>query len=332
MSLQQLAAAPFDAALLPQFAQATQQALNNLSNQVQQLQTQCNTTDTLQNKMGRVLVNLDGRTAMLEQELHYDFLFVDEDVKDLVVAALQGPAQGKAFRCFKVAIDELKSAVPAIDAATRLGAYTDERLKEILLGFSSMFKTPLPEKPWRFTLRINSSATTNSRSAIYDLAAHGGSDSVQIRRPFTRQGPLIKEIETAVAPDKAAARAQRVADSAAARKGAKGAKGKGKNKGPNPGGAAKATGAAAAAAAAKAPAARAAGAAAAAAVAGAPASQVPNMPPPPLPETGTVLGERMDALHAAAGLSTEGQASSSSNTAQRISPPREGVSRSPRRD
>ena len=97
---QQPAAAPFDAAQLPQFVQATQQTLNNLSNQVQQLQTQCNATDTMQNKMGRVLVNLDGRTAMLEQELHYDFLFVDEDVKALVVAALLRPPQGQAMRCF----------------------------------------------------------------------------------------------------------------------------------------------------------------------------------------------------------------------------------------
>ncbi len=101
---------------------------------------------------------------------------------------------------------------------------TDEDLETALLRFRPVHPTPLPNKLWRWTLALTTGTNQELKEAFADLAAEGGTERVLVRRPRRGQGPLARQVEAKVFPD-------RVAEREAKGKGKKGGKGKGKGGG-----------------------------------------------------------------------------------------------------
>ena len=170
---------------------------------------------------GRLLLAHEAQLLAVAQSLDLDFLVVSETVKQTVQLALgNGEAKGKGLRAFKAVLEVM--AASGVPGAGRLNAASETSLKELMLRFKSPFQNPLQARPWKFTLAVSTSASTDLRGALADMAAAGGCESVLVRRPLAVHGSMARQVEQWADPVRALNRAN---------KGAEKGKGKGKGKG-----------------------------------------------------------------------------------------------------
>jgi hypothetical protein len=165
--------------------------------------------------------------ASLKQATELDFLLTTDASKAAVRDAIgTGPPQGKAVRAFRAVFRLLATEGGA--GTRRLTAASDSEIGNLVLSFKSRFATSVPETAWRWTLRLSTSADTELRGAVADAAAEGGKAGILIRRPRVQLGPLARELEELVAPERAQARE---AKGGGKKGGKKGGKNKGKGRG-----------------------------------------------------------------------------------------------------
>ena len=157
-------------------------------------------------KMGKLLLAHDADIANIRQQLELDFIVKSETVKaNLVNVMADGEARGKGKRAFREVVAQLyRSSVPG---TTRLYNASDTDMGNLILRFKPHpHKNPLAGKPWRFVFAMSTSAPPDLREGVAALAAAGGDDRVIIRRPLARMGPLARELEEFVDPERAAKR------------------------------------------------------------------------------------------------------------------------------
>ena len=148
--------------------------------------------------MGRVLVAHERDIAEQKAQNEVDFLITDEELKDQIWWCLDGKGKGKGSGKAKkmAALDlVLKNLNDSeVSGSRRLLGTSDRTLEESVLKFRPKHNEPRPGWTWKFTLSLSFTATGPVRDAFADLAATGGSDKVQIRRPLQQLGPLVQEV------------------------------------------------------------------------------------------------------------------------------------------
>ena len=168
---------------------------------------------------GQLLLAHEVRLLQLGQQVELDFVVTSETVKQDVAAALgNGDPKGKGLCGFKAVVERLFA--DGCRGCTRLNEMSNGTLKNCVLRFKGLHDSPLPGKPFKFTLAVSTSADMDFRAAIADLAAEGGSTTIMVRRPLTRLGPMAQRVEEQVYPGRAQER-----------KGKAKGRGKGKDKG-----------------------------------------------------------------------------------------------------
>jgi hypothetical protein len=157
---------------------------------------------------GRLLLAHEAGLLAVVQSLDLDFLVVSETAKQEVQLALgNGEPKGKGQRAFRAVLDRMGAA--AVPGMTRLATASDSSLKELVLRFKSPFQDPLQGRPWKFTLAVSTSASTELRGALADMAASGGCESILVRRPLAVHGAMARRVEEWVDPVRAANRANK---------------------------------------------------------------------------------------------------------------------------
>jgi hypothetical protein len=170
---------------------------------------------------------VDDGLSDLRSQIELEVIVVDPQLKTEIqrVLRLEGDVPPRV-RAFRVVADHLKSA--RVGGGTRLSEADNSALANLLLRFAPVFREPVEEKPWRFTLKLAPSAGADLREAVADLARDGGSEKLLVRRPRRGPGPKARRVEELCFPARAQARTEKG-------KG-KGRKGKGRGSGQDSGG------------------------------------------------------------------------------------------------
>lgn len=164
----------------------------------------------------------DAGLTDVRAQLEHEVLVVDPGLQaELTRAlALQGDAAPRA-RCFRLLAAHWHAQ--GVPGGGRFQEATTKDLEALLLRFAPVFRDPKEGKPWRWSLKLATSASGVLREAVADLAANGGTDKAFVRRPRRGLGPKARRVEELLFPDRAQTRQEKG-------KG-KGGKGKGRGKG-----------------------------------------------------------------------------------------------------